>query len=51
MRTLVFGYCLGLAGQDSVWYQTLVSGLTQAQVKELEEIFKLAEQKKAVASK
>ncbi|BFZ04143.1 hypothetical protein BsWGS_07182 [Bradybaena similaris] len=40
----------GLAGQDSVWYQTLVSGLTQAQVKELEEIFKLAEQKKAVAN-
>jgi hypothetical protein len=39
----------GLVNQDSVWYQTLASGLTQAQVKELEEIFKLAEQRKAVA--
>ncbi|KAI8780568.1 importin-7, partial [Biomphalaria glabrata] len=35
--------------QDSAWYQALMSGLNPNQLKEIEDVFKLAEQRKAVA--
>ncbi|KAH9487616.1 importin-7 [Bulinus truncatus] len=38
-----------LPAQDGSWYQALVSGLNASQLKEIEEVFKLAEQRKAVA--
>ena len=39
----------GLPTQDNVWYQALISGLDQSQMKEIEDVFKLADQRKAVA--
>ncbi|GFS07829.1 importin-7, partial [Elysia marginata] len=38
-----------LPNQDSGWYQLLMSGLEQSQMKDIEEVFKLAEQRKAAA--
>lgn len=38
-----------LPNQDSGWYQLLMSGLEQTQMKEIEDIFKLADQRKAAA--
>jgi len=39
----------GLPGQDNAWYQALVAALTPAQQKEIEEVFKMADQRKAAA--
>ncbi|XP_059170655.1 importin-7-like [Physella acuta] len=38
-----------LVGQDGVWYQTLIGALNPTQLKELEEVFKFAEMRKAAA--
>jgi len=38
-----------LPTQDGVWYQALVGGLSPGQLKEIEDVFKLADQRKAVA--
>ncbi|XP_005102563.1 importin-7 isoform X2 [Aplysia californica] len=37
-----------LPTQDGGWYQAMVNGLNPGQMKEIEEVFKLAEQRKAV---
>lgn len=38
-----------LEQQDPVWYQTLTAHLTEDQGKEVQEVFKLAEQRRAAA--
>lgn len=42
---------IGIQSSDPTWYMTLTSGLTEAQTKELEDVFKLADQRQAAAGK
>ena len=42
---------IGIQTSDPVWYQALMTPLTPEQTKELEDVFKLAEQRRAAAGK
>ena len=42
-------YILGLQGTDPTWYTAITGQLTPEQTKQLEDVFKLADQRKAAA--
>ena len=48
---LLFDYITGIQTADPVWYQALMTPVTPEQTKELEDVFKLAEQRHAAAGK
>lgn len=46
---LYCGFILALQTSDPNWYNSLISQLTEEQRKEVEEVFKLADQRSAAA--